>query len=333
MSKPGTFVISLDFELYWGVRDKTTIDEYKDNLLGVRQAVPALLDLFQEYQIHATWSVVGFLFARTKEELFRAIPLKKPRYVNPYLSPYHTLHEIGMNEQEDPFHFAPSLIEKILSYPNQTIGTHTFSHYYCLEKGQNMETFRDDLLSAIQIASTYNVRLESLVFPRNQFNGEYLSICEELGIKCYRGNPSSWIYRANNQEDPSLLKRLARFCDAYINISGHNCHSFEKIKSAYPFDIPASRFLRPYWSRLDMFESLRLKRIQSDLTYAAKNGLVYHLWWHPYNFGVNLEKNLSFLKKILAHYGKLRMEYGMNSLNMEQIADRLLEENRNKQAG
>ena len=23
----------------------------------------------------------------------------------------------------------------------------------------------------------------------------------------------------------------------------------------------------------------------SDLTYAARQGLAYHLWWHPHNFG------------------------------------------------
>lgn len=33
----GAFVISLDFELMWGVRDKRTIADYGRNILGVRR--------------------------------------------------------------------------------------------------------------------------------------------------------------------------------------------------------------------------------------------------------------------------------------------------------
>lgn len=43
----GGFVISLDFELHWGVRDHRSVDEYRPNLLGVRQALPAMLELFE----------------------------------------------------------------------------------------------------------------------------------------------------------------------------------------------------------------------------------------------------------------------------------------------
>ncbi len=55
----GTFVISLDFELHWGVRDHRTVADYRENLLGVRRVVPALLSLFSEFGIHATWATVG----------------------------------------------------------------------------------------------------------------------------------------------------------------------------------------------------------------------------------------------------------------------------------
>jgi hypothetical protein len=33
-NKKGIFTISLDFELYWGMRDKTTIENYSNNLGG-----------------------------------------------------------------------------------------------------------------------------------------------------------------------------------------------------------------------------------------------------------------------------------------------------------
>ena len=48
-----------------------------------------------------------------------------------------------------------------------------------------------------------------------------------------------------------------------------------------------------------MLQALQERRILADMTYAAEHGLVYHLWWHPHNFGAYLEQNLASLRKIL----------------------------------
>jgi hypothetical protein len=69
-----------------------------------------------------------------------------------------------------------------------------------------------------------------------------------------------------------------------------------------------------------MFEPLRLHRIKRDLTEAARKALFFHLWWHPHNFGVNMAANLAFLRKILEHYRSLNDIYGMESLNMGEMA-------------
>jgi len=325
--KQGALVISLDFELYWGMRDVRGIENYRETLLGERLVVPALLQLFQEYEIHATWATVGFMFCETRDELLRQAPTKKPLYVNHALSPYPHLSHVGRDEQEDPFHFAPSLIKLIASSPHQEVATHTFSHYYCLEKGQDIESFRADLEAAKKVASKYTLNMESLVFPRNQFNGDYLSACKELGIKAYRGNERSWIYRAKSREDESLVRRAVRLLDAYVNISGHNCYALERLPCEVPVNVPSSRFLRPVSISRRLLEPLRMRRILSDLTHAAKKGLVYHLWWHPHNFGDRMEENLAFLKKILDHHAMLKEVYGMESLHMGDIARRSLNAN------
>lgn len=312
-------VVSLDFELNWGIRDKIPLDRYREHLLGVRDAIPAMLELFDEYNIHVTWATVGFLFCESKREL--TFPTVKPNYLDTNLSPYLHLAQAGRNESEDPYHYAPSLIRLIMSYPHQRIGTHTFSHYYCLEKGQDKEAFQADLAAAQNVAQPYHIELRSLVFPRNQVNPEYLSVCEELGIRSFRGNPESWIYKASPEREVSVWRRGVRLLDSYINLSGHNGHSLEKIQSSFPRNIPASRFLRPYTKKLRLLESLKIRRICSDLTYAARHRLLYHLWWHPHNFGVNLRKNLRNLRKILDHYQLLQQTYGMQSLHMEEVAE------------
>ena len=77
----GIFTISLDFELYWGVRDHRTIESYGQNIRNVHSIVPRLLDLFQQYGIHCTWATVGFLFFNNKKELVSFLPDIRPAYL------------------------------------------------------------------------------------------------------------------------------------------------------------------------------------------------------------------------------------------------------------
>lgn len=314
------FTISLDLELYWGVTDSLSLNNYYQNIAGVHQAIPALLELFDQYNIHATWATVGFLHFNNVEQLKEQIPPLLPSYNNPQLSPYKYIADLG-SESDDVLHFCPDLIELIQQYANQEIGTHTFCHYYCLESGQTKSEFQADLNAAIQVAMSKNIETKSLVFPRNQFNQDYLEILENLGIACYRGNPHNRIYNSEAGDANSIQKKLLRLLDAYVNISGQNCHSWSELGSKYPTNIPASSFLRPYSKKLESLDSLRLRRITTAMEYAARKNQVYHLWWHPHNFGVNLKENLNFLTQILECYKKLNDQNKMHSLNMREIGE------------
>jgi hypothetical protein len=323
----GYFVISLDFEIYWGVRDVVTLEQYGDNLLGVRKVIPALLDLFKKYNTKATFATVGLLFFNNKNELLEGVPDKKPQYKNSKLSPYAGhFNIVGNDEKEDPLHFAPSLIEQIQQY-EQEIGCHTFSHYYCLEDGQTIEDFRADLIAAKNVAARKNISLKSFVFPRNQYNESYLNVCKEEGITSFRGNERSGLFSSKNYGKATTFRRPFRLLDAYTNISGHNCYSPGEMRTGNLINIPASRFLRPYSKKLAPLDTLRLKRITNSMTYAAKNNLTYHLWWHPHNFGINIEENVSFLEKILMHSNSLSGKYGFKSVGMAQLAELLTNDN------
>jgi len=317
----GKFVISLDFELFWGVRDKKTIEAYGPNILGVREAIPAMLNLFDRYGIKATFSTVGFLFAEDRNELMSYIPAVRPEYDDKKLSPYPDIDTIGINEEDDPYHFGFSLLKMIKQKEIHEIGTHTFCHYYCLEPGQNIDSFRHDLKAAKKIAEKKNIKVRSLVFPRNQFSEDYLVACKESGIDSYRGNPVSWLYEARNKNDESLLRRLFRFIDTYINLTGYHCHSAGHVFTEPVVNVAASRFLRPYNKKLAFLDFLRMKRISAAMQYAAKHKKLFHLWWHPHNFGVNLQENIRFLEKILTFYRKLNEQYGFSSITMTELAD------------
>jgi len=126
----GTFVISLDFEIHWGVSDHHTIESYNENLRNVPQIVRWSLQLFREKNIHATWATVGMLFCHNKEELFSFVkPENRPDYVRKEISNYIVAEQAGNNEQDDPYHYAPTLVRKIINTPGQEMATHTFSQY------------------------------------------------------------------------------------------------------------------------------------------------------------------------------------------------------------
>lgn len=325
----GRFVISLDLELYWGMRDTRTLESYGPNILGVREALPRMLMAFNDHGVKATFATVGLLFFENKEAMISGLPAERPGYANSTLSPY-TGHfdRVGRNEQEDRYHFGASLIRMIQQHPEHEIGCHTFSHYYCLERGQTEAEFTADLRAAKRAAAAYGVELKSFVFPRNQYNERYLGICHAEGITSYRGNERSWLYRARNREDETMFRRGMRLLDTWFDLSGPNTHALTAPPQGQPLDIPSSRFLRPWNDRWNVLEGLRLRRITRAMDHAARTGTTFHLWWHPHNFGRNVDRNITFLERILHHYQHLHRERGFVSMTMGEISANMTEHGR-----
>ena len=312
------FVISLDFELLWGVRDHADKHSYGANILGVRKALPRMLDVFARRDIRATWATVGFLFCESKDELLASAPAERPSYIDEKLSNYSYFSEVGDNEKADPYYFGVSLLERIAATPGQEIGSHSFSHYYCLEPGQTIAQFEADIAAAVAVATRRSITLRSFVFPRNQYDDANLAVLARHGFADYRGNECSWVYRPSKGAEQSSLRRAIRLADHYVNLTGHHAHTPRRRSGV--MDVAASRFLRPHARKLAPLDGLRFSRIKSAMSAAAANGGVYHLWWHPHNFGINQDENFAFLDAILDHFAVLRDRYGMKSANMGDFA-------------
>lgn len=292
---------------------------------ATREIIPHMLSLFAEHEIHVTWATVGLLFHETREELLQQMPSQRPAYLAP-ISAYDYIEKtgIGENEEEDPYHFAPSLIRLITGNAYQEIATHSYSHYYCNEAGQTLEDFRQDLRTAQSVAGKFGIKLESLVFPRNQFNNKYLRICRKEGIIAVRSNPADWFWNIESTERERLYTRLVRGADAFFPIGKRTSFPSWKMYGCQPVQIPASRLLRPYSSRESLLNGLKLKRIAREMQNAAESGENYHLWWHPHNFGNSPARNLEDLELILHFYKKLHRQTGFRSLTMNEMAKEIL---------
>lgn len=319
-SRPGALVISLDVELHWGLRDLAPVHgAFGERLRGDRAAADAILRLFRDHDVRATWAIVGLLFARDRAEALGFRPSVLPAYEDSSLSPYE--EQVGDDETSDPFHYASSLVDCIAATPGQEVASHTYSHYYCLEPGQDGAAFAADLDSAVAIARRHGVVLRSLVLPRNQLNPEYAGIVADRGFVAYRGTQPGRPYAPRSKERQRQWHRAARLADAYAPVVAAPPLRWEDVPDGPLANVRATQYLRPYVPKLRHLEGMRLRRLTRTLAEAAARGGLVHLWWHPWDFGTHLDENLRFLDGVLERFEELRSSAGMRSLTMADVAD------------
>lgn len=309
-----SFIISLDFELFWGVTDVATIGGYGRQVEGEWDAIPRLLDLFRRYDVHASWATVGMAMCRDYREWNDIKPSLMPRYRNSRASNYH----YGDLARAYPkLFFARELVDRILDTPDQELASHTYSHFFCDEPGATPEQFAADMACAAFIGKRVGVALQSLVLPRNQVRRDYLDQLPALGIKAFRGNPDHWLYRSGHTVPGGLAGRAVRLADAWMPLTRIRTRARRMDNGLV--DVPASFFLRPWSKRLAQLEPARIRRLCSAMTQAARSDDVFHLWWHPHNFGIHRQENLAMLEAVLRHYACLRDTYGMRTMTMREF--------------
>ena len=311
----GTLIVSLDFELFWGMLDVCKLEDYQDNVLGGRKAIPQMLQLFQKYGIHATWAAVGFLFAKNYEELKTYFPKHHPSYADAALDPYGWFSKIGDGEEEAPCFYGLSLLEQIAAAPGQEIGSHTFCHYYCREAGQTVAEFAEDMAAAKKIGLDHGYDLTSVILPRNQCEPEYTEVLRNLGFTAYRDEENDWIHEKIKFRP---LLRALRLADVYVPLTGQGGYSPKNEGGIW--NLTGSRMYKPIFPALKCFEGWKLRRIKKQMLHAAKHNLTFHLWWHPHNVGVRTEEHMAQLEEIFQYYAQLKETYGMQCLNMGEAA-------------
>jgi hypothetical protein len=279
-------VLSLDFELRWGVHDVYGLDfsGYRRNLEGVRNAIPALLKLFDVHHVHATWATVGAIGCENWDEYFARAP-RPPRYkraafaVNP---------EYAVLDANGSVHFAPDLIRQIVASPGQELGSHTFSHLYLREEGVTAEDVAADFAAIAKLfEERFGITPRSLVFPRNQ--PAFPDIIRTSTIKVWRGNPEPWYYECEDSEHNGPLPRALKLIDAVNPVS----------RRAAPLEgdmTRASLFLRLNFTQY--LWSAHLAKIKRELASLRPND-VLHLWFHPHNLGQNMKLRLSRVEQVI----------------------------------
>ena len=314
----GTLLISLDFELFWGIADISQNDEDKVMIENVYSVVPRLLQLFEDHHIHATWATVGALMCNNENTFSEYLP-----------SPYapqteNLLQKLGLigDRPESPcpksILFAPGLVDMVSKSKGQEIGTHTYSHYYCDDPSSDPKQFAAELSASESVAAIKGWKIRSAVFPRNQVSKSFVEEIERSSLVCYRGVESGWITKAKKKW--GMLGIFLWYLDNYIPLQKTCSYKISDFKdSEGTINLRNSRFFKPYRPKYRIIEKLKLWRYKMEMKFAAIHGEIYHMYWHPHNFAENTEINFEQMEELLSYFDSLSKKYGMKSRNMYEV--------------
>lgn len=314
----GGFIISLDFELMWGLadHDREYIQKYSDNVRHAPEALLRIIRICSRYGVKLTVAHVGAMTQSKPSELLQSTPSNmRPAYCKSALYSGRIISTMPDFAEESELFCCPTTLKELSKQLNVELASHTYSHYYCLEDGQTIEQFENDIVQVRQHSlSNYS----TIIFPRNQVSENYLNVCARHGFTHYRGIVEDFIHRPSKTKSRFSVKGALRLLDTYIPITGDK--TFKEIEEVGGMkNVPGSMFLRPYNRKLRWFEPLKMSRIKRSMKKAAQKGEFFHLWWHPHNFGNNMEENIVQLTEICEFYSQLHDRYGFNSYFISEL--------------
>lgn len=316
----GIFTISLDFELIWGTLDLFGTERFEKACEIERtEVIDRLLELFNEFEISATWCTLGHLFLENCQA--NGQNKKHPEIVQPRHRWHQDdwfAHDPCDNEAASPLFYGKSLVEKIINSPvKQEIGSHGFSHVIFGDEGCSTETARSEIAECVRLAKDFGLNLSSFAFPRDRVG--HLPVLKEYGFNCYRGQIPKW-YEEGESRNP--LKRLAHFTDVLLAAAPPT------VLPSYTKDglwnIPGSMIYFPmHGVRRYIPMSLRVKRAVKGLNEAVAEKRIFHLWFHPTNMAYEPDKMFDGLRQIIQIADELRRQGDLEILPMSKIVERI----------
>lgn len=274
------FTVSLDFELMWGTKDRSYGESFR-KLCEVerRVVVDRLLDLLTEFDIRATWGVVGNLF------------LDK--------------------DHADPLLYAPDLIERIRRCPvRQEIASHTMTHAVLGSSDCTKAMAERELGDWARVARLAGVDFDTLILPRNCIG--HLDVARRHGFRCYRGQDPAWY-----ESQPRVVRRLGHLLDIFSArtptavLPRKNAGMWNVPGSMLYTPAFGVRRCVPVW--------LRVLRANRGLNAALRQKRVFHLWFHPTDLTCRTEAMLGGLRQIFARAASLRDAGQLDILPMRDL--------------
>lgn len=294
----GVFTLSLDFELIWGTQDVAGPDEFRQAcLFERRRIVDDLLALLHEFEIPATWCIVGHLFLDSCDG--KHADLKRPQHH--WMQGDWYQHDPGGREDESSVFLGKSLVEKILACPTrQEVGFHSFSHVIWGDPGCSREVAESEIAACVRAAAWTGTKAVSFVFPRNRVG--HLDVLAANGLRVFRGPGPRWYER---DENPGALGRLAHLAEVALGAPAPTV--LPETTAEGLVNLPGSMIYLPAHGVRGLIPvSRRVRRALAGLDDAANRRRVFHMWFHPTNLADRYHPMIGGLREVFARARGLR---------------------------
>ena len=314
----GIMVLSLDLELSWGRFDKLQISELEAQSIEERTNIKRLLALLDQYEIPATWAMVGHLML---DGCSRDLKGQAHSEVTPHARYSWLPHEWFQFDpcsaaEHAPAWYAPDIIDWIRGTRVwHEIGSHSFAHIYFGDPECTPAVASADLQAALNAAALKGVALRSFVFPRNQVG--HVSLLQQFGFQTYRGAMPELMPGTKG-----TMRRLVNWMDQLFARPPKPVQAEEILPGLW--NIPGNHFFmaRDGIRKYIPMSSRVLKGIKG-IDQAVQTGQLYHLWFHPFNLNADANAMFSGLERIFSYAAQLRGEGRLQILTMEEYAHQL----------
>lgn len=314
----GIFLLTLDTEALWGVPERCA-DRKTSLEIGrkFRSALSGILNVLDEYDIPATFAIVGHLYLKCCS----SDNSKHPEMVHPHHSWFEDWYanDPCTDEALDPGWYAPEIIDWIRRCRgDHEIACHSFSHCIFGDDGCTREVAVSEILRCKDLAHLHGISLSSFVFPRNSIG--HLDVLRDNKFSCYRGVTCGWYSTL-----PPTLKKLGAVLDEFLPAAPRLVTpSMQK----GIVNIPGSMLIRSRegWRRVLPLHITKKKIIHGIRQCTSQNG-IFHLWSHPLNFAWNQGAMISMLRSVLRVVAEERARGRLEIMTMRQYAEMFLAEN------
>jgi len=264
-----------------------------------RKTIDSLSYLFEQYDIPATWAIVGHLFfdsSEVKEVVHPEIPQIEEGWLD---------WDFYQSLNDNPLcYYGKDIVAKILaSSVKHEIGLHSFSHIPFSECSQKVAEAEVEL--GMKAARRFGVIPKSFVFPDNYVG--HVDVLRNCGLQIYRGKDTGRWDKAQG----FLIRKINGAIDKLFvpPVLPSWQDGIWEIRSSMYFCDPQMPFTL-------------LPRAKLGLSKATRADKVFHIWLHPWSLLLynSLERDL---KSFLALVAEKRDKGKLTVMTMGELADHL----------
>ena len=305
----GYLLFSIDTELAWGYHNNFSRTMFPGNGEQERATINRILDMLDEFNIIATWALVGHLFYY-KCEKCDVCPVLN------WKGKYNSFEEIY--DTDSQWWYGADVFDTIVKRGhNHEIAFHGYTHQVFDETRMTRQDARIEIQEWIRAAKVKNIVPKTVIFPQNQIG--YLDLFEEHGFLCYRGDELLPKYYYSL---PIIGKILNRF-DLILQIRDPEIYPINQEPGGL-INLPASRSLFRMKRKVDSLlhwldlDNIHIKKNIEGIQKAARDKKIIHLYTHPYEF--QSENDFEKLHQVLLKASQEIKKGNLRSISMIDLA-------------